>query len=82
MNARTDVPVARQVITPLGVDGGVAVLRAGGKGHVVLDLVGYVTAVPQPLVAAPDAALLDRGVPAGALGSQAASVLRCRCGSA
>jgi hypothetical protein len=76
VNARTDVPVARQVITPLGVDGGVAVLRAGGKGHVVLDLVGYVTAVPQPAVVAPDAGLLERGVPAGSLGSQAASVLR------
>jgi len=76
VNARTDVPVARQVITPLGVDGGVAVIRAGGKGHVVLDLVGYVTAVPVPDVVPPDLDLLGDGAPAGPLGSQAAQVLR------
>jgi hypothetical protein len=76
VNARTDVPVARQVITPLGVDGGVAVARVGGKGHVVLDLVGYVTAVPVPVVAPPDLDLLGDGTPAGPLGSQAAQVLR------
>ena len=48
LNARVDVPVARQVITPLGVDGGIAVVRTGGTGHVVVDLVGYVTSVPAP----------------------------------
>ena len=76
LNARVDVPVARQVITPLGVDGGIAVVRTGGTGHVVVDLVGYVTAVPVPTVVAPSATLLGRGDPGGALGDQAADVLR------
>ncbi len=76
LNARTDVPVARQVVVPLGVDGGIAVVRSGGTGHVVVDLVGYVTAVPVPTVVGPDAALLARGVPAGRLAADGVSVLR------
>ena len=76
LNARVDVPVARQVITRLGVDGGIAVIRTGGTGHVVVDLVGYVSAVPPPVVVAPTAGLLGGGDPAGALGPQAADILR------
>lgn len=76
VNARVDVPVARQVLTPLGVDGGIAVIRTGGTGHVVVDLVGYVTAVPPPTVRPPGADLLGAGVPRGTVGSQAAQVLR------
>ena len=76
LNARTDVPVARQVVVPLGVDGNVAVVRAGGTGHVVVDLVGYVTAVPVPTVVAPDAARLAGGVPSGRLADDGVSVLR------
>ena len=75
LNARVDVPVARQVVTPLGVDGGIAVLRTGGTGDVVVDLVGYVTAVPPPTVVAPSPTLLAQG-PRGGLGPQAADVLR------
>jgi len=76
LNPRVDVAVARQVLTPLGVDGGIAVLRSGGSGHVVVDLVGYVTAVPRPTATPPSAALLGQGVPGGPLGPQAADVLR------
>ena len=76
LNARVDVPVARQVITPLGVDGGIAVVRRGGTGHVVVDLVGFVTAVPPPSVVAPSAALLGAGDPSGSAGAQASTVLR------
>ncbi|QIM20159.1 hypothetical protein G7075_01710 [Phycicoccus sp. HDW14] len=76
LNARADVPVARQVLVPLGVDGGVAVVRSGGTGHVVVDLVGYVTAVPAPTAVAPAAAAtLAPGVPAGPLRDEAVSVL-------
>ena len=52
LNARVDVPVARQVITRLGIDGGIAVVRTGGTGHVVVDLVGYVSSVPAPAAVA------------------------------
>ncbi len=76
LNARVDVPVARQVITRLGVDGGIAVIRTGGTGHVVVDLVGYVSSVPTPTVGAPTTGLLGGGDPAGALGPQAAALLR------
>ncbi len=76
LNARADVPVARQVIARLGVDGGIAVIRTGGTGHVVVDLVGYVSAVPSPVVVGPTTGLLGGGDPAGALGPQAADVLR------
>ena len=76
LNARVDVPVARQVITSLGVDGGIAVIRSGGTGHVVVDLVGYVTAVPPPTVIPPSGALLRQGDPAGTVGGEAADVLR------
>ncbi len=76
LNARTDVPVARQVITRLGVEGGIAVVRTGGTGHVVVDLVGYVSSVPAPRVGAPTAGLLGGGDPTGALGPEAADLLR------
>jgi hypothetical protein len=76
LNARVDVPVARQVLTPLGVDGGIAVIRTGGTGHVVVDLVGYATAVPLPTVLPPSAELLAAGVPSGTVASQATQVLR------
>ena len=76
LNARVDVPVARQVITALGVDGAIAILRTGGTGHVVVDLVGYVTAVPRPTLVPPLGALLGRGDPGGPLGGEAADVLR------
>ena len=76
LNARTDVSVARQVLTPLGVDGGIAVIRTGGSGHVVLDLVGYVTVVPPPTVHGPSRALLAGGGFDHGLGPQAEQVLR------
>ncbi len=76
LNARSDVPVSRQVVVPLGVDGGIAVARAGGTGHVVIDLVGYVTAVPVPAVVPPDAGLLAGGVPAGPLAADGVAVLQ------
>ena len=76
LNARADVPVARQVLTPLGVDGGIAVIRSGGSGHVVVDLVGYVTRVPPPTVIRPSGTLLAGGGLDDGLGPQAAQVLR------
>ncbi|WP_051750719.1 hypothetical protein [Phycicoccus jejuensis] len=77
VNARDDVPVARQVLVPLGVDGGVSVVRSGGRGHVVVDLVGYVGAVPEPtVVVAPGAAVLAEGLRDGPLRDDAESVLR------
>ncbi len=76
LNARPDLPVARQVITPLGVDGGIAVVRTGGTGHVVVDLVGYVSSVPTPTAIAPRTGLLEGEDPAGELGPEAAAVLR------
>ncbi len=76
LNARVDVPVARQVITRLGIDGGIAVVRTGGTGHVVVDLVGYVSSVPAPAAVGPATGLLGGGDPAGELGPQAATVLR------
>ena len=76
LNARADVPVSRQVVVPLGVDGGIAVARAGGNGHVVIDLVGYVTAVPRPAVVPPDPALLEQGVPDGPLADDGVAVLQ------
>jgi hypothetical protein len=76
LNARVDVPVARQVITRLGIDGGIAVVRTGGTGHVIVDLVGYVSSVPAPVAVGPTTGLLGGGDPAGELGPQAAAVLR------
>ncbi len=51
-------------------------VRSGGTGHVVVDLVGYATAVPVPSVVGPDTALLGRGVPGGPLAADGVSVLR------
>ncbi len=76
LNARVDLPVAQQVITRLGVDGGIAVIRTGGTGHVVVDLVGYVSAVPAPAVTPPAAGRLGDGDSTGELGPQAAALLR------
>ncbi|MFN8169918.1 MAG: hypothetical protein U0S36_14215 [Candidatus Nanopelagicales bacterium] len=63
LNARTDVPVARQVLVRLGVDGAFVLHRAGGAGHVVIDLVGYATAVPEPVVVPPSAEVLAQAMP-------------------
>jgi hypothetical protein len=53
VNASKDVPVAQQVLVALGVDGALVLARTGGgSGHVVIDLVGYITPIPLPAVTA------------------------------
>ncbi len=53
VNASKDVPVAQQVVVALGVDGALVLARTGGgTGHVVIDLVGYITPIPPPAVTA------------------------------
>ena len=76
VNARTDVPVARQVITPLGVDGGVAVHPcAAARDTSSLDLVGYVTAVPRARRRRRPTSTCSGDGARRAAGSQAAPVL-------
>ncbi|MBM6405641.1 hypothetical protein JQN72_15470 [Phycicoccus sp. CSK15P-2] len=75
VNARKDAPVARQVVVALGVDGALWLARTGGVGHVVVDLVGYVSAVPKPRVEPPSPVVLRSGLPGTARGDAAAGLL-------
>lgn len=75
LNPMTDVPVAIQVVVPLGPDRGVSVSYVSGSGDIAVDLDGYVHAPLLPEVAPAVLAQADLSPLDGTAASTARSVL-------